>query len=87
MVLRTEKMKDAEPLDDINLRMVTVAATISETPSCWSAPTSQRRRRRSGGGQPALPCVPGAAKPAHRQGRDASIRANGTRLTRKKSLI
>ena len=27
----TEKMKDAEPLDDINLRMVTVAATISET--------------------------------------------------------
>ena len=31
VVLRTEKMKDAEPLDDINLRMVTVAATISET--------------------------------------------------------
>ena len=31
VVLRTEKMKDAEPLDDVNLRMVTVAATISET--------------------------------------------------------
>ena len=31
VVLRTEKMKDAEPLDDINLRMVTVAASISET--------------------------------------------------------
>ena len=31
VVLRTEKMKDAEPLDDINLRMVTVSATISET--------------------------------------------------------
>ena len=31
VVLRTEKMKDAEPMDDINLRMVTVAATISET--------------------------------------------------------
>ena len=31
VVLRTEKMKAAEPLDDINLRMVTVAATISET--------------------------------------------------------
>ena len=31
VVLRTEKQKDAEPLDDINLRMVTVAATISET--------------------------------------------------------
>lgn len=31
VVLRTEKMKDAEPMDDINLRMVTVSATISET--------------------------------------------------------
>ena len=30
-VLRTEKMKDAEPMDDINLKMVTVAASISET--------------------------------------------------------
>ena len=28
---RVEKQKDAEPLDDINLRMVTVSATISET--------------------------------------------------------
>jgi len=31
VVLRTEKMKDAEPMDDINLRMLTVSATISET--------------------------------------------------------
>ena len=31
VTLRVEKQKDAEPLDDINLRMVTVSATISET--------------------------------------------------------
>ena len=48
VVLRTEKQKDAEPLDDINLRMVTVAATISRHPSCWSAPTRSRRRRGRG---------------------------------------
>ena len=31
VTLRTEKQKDAEPLDDINLSMVTVPASISET--------------------------------------------------------
>ena len=31
VTLRTEKMKDAEPLDDINLRMLVVPASISET--------------------------------------------------------
>ena len=31
VTLRTEKMKDAEPMDDINLRMLVVPASISET--------------------------------------------------------
>jgi hypothetical protein len=31
VTLRTEKMKDAEPLDDINLSMLVVPASISET--------------------------------------------------------
>ena len=31
VTLRTEKMKDAEPMDDINLKMLVVPASISET--------------------------------------------------------
>ena len=52
VVLRTEKMKDAEPMDDINLRMVTVAATISET-SVVLERTDEKPKKKRRGARPA----------------------------------